>query len=88
MRDMSDVLADTKVSMVDILLNLQVSATRAGNHEMGAWGAKEGTGYAENDELPAHRMWPLRETRAHASLKHGGPPKEHTNGEMTARSVP
>ena len=56
---MSDVLADTKVSMVDILLNLQVSAARAGNHEMAAWAAKEGTGYAEDDELPGHRIWPL-----------------------------
>ena len=59
MRDISDVLADTKVSITDILLNLQVCATRARNHEMAAWAAKEGTGYAEDDELPAHRIWPL-----------------------------
>ena len=70
MREMSDVLADTKVGMVDILLNLQVSATRAGNHEMAAWAAKEGTGYAENDELPTHRIWPLSiEATLHSGLQ-------------------
>ena len=42
MREMSDALADTKVSMMNILLKLQVSATRAGNHEMAAWAAKRG----------------------------------------------
>ena len=59
MRSLTDLAADLDVSTEQVLISLQVVATRAGVDELADWAANELEGYAEEDELPTHRRWEL-----------------------------
>lgn len=59
MRSLTDLAADLDVSTEQVLIALQVVATRAGVDDLADWAAKELEGYAEEDELPTHRRWEL-----------------------------
>ena len=59
MKSLTDLAADLDVSTEQVLIALQVVATRAGVEDLADWAAKELEGYAEADELPKHRRWEL-----------------------------
>ena len=59
MKSLTDLAADLDVSTEQVLIALQVVATRAGVEDLADWAAKELEGYAEEEELPKHRRWEL-----------------------------
>lgn len=59
MRLLADVAADHDTSVAQVLTAVRVVAMRAGVQDLAAWAAREAGGYAQDDELPAHRIWNL-----------------------------
>ena len=59
MRSLTDLAANLDISTEQVLIALQVVATRAGVDDLADWAAKELEGYSKEDELPTHRSWVL-----------------------------
>ncbi len=59
MKSLTDLAGNLDASTAQVLTALRIVATRADVGEITEWAAKELEGYAEDDELPAHRTWKL-----------------------------
>ena len=62
MKSLTDVVADHNTPVSQILTAVRVVAARAGVPDLADWASREAGGYANDDELPAHRTWRLTVT--------------------------
>ena len=77
MRLLTDVAADHDTSVAQVLTAVRVVGMRAGVQDLAAWAAKEAGGYAQDDELPAHRIWNLSVVATLHNLAVGVMPNVH-----------
>ena len=62
LKSLTDVVADHNTPVSQILTAVRVVAARAGVPDLADWASREAGGYANDDELPAHRTWRLTVT--------------------------